>query len=278
MTAEKTALETGLYCVFGNPVNHSRSPDIHHAFAAQRSDAVQYEKREAPLDDFAGAVQTFREAGGQGANVTVPFKEQAFSLCDAITERADQAGAVNTLWWDGEQLHGDNTDGAGLVKDIRDNQGWSIHKKRVLILGAGGAVRGVLAPLLAEEPTLLRIANRTKEKAEALAANVMKGEGPPVLGGGLDNLMGQFDLVINAISAGLQGEMPALPDGLLAEGAVAYDMVYGNEPTPFLRWAEQQGASATADGLGMLVEQAAEAFEIWRGWRPDTAPVMASLR
>jgi len=208
----------------------------------------------------------------------VPFKEQAFALCDAITERADQAGAVNTLWWDGEQLHGDNTDGAGLVKDIRDNQGWSIRKKRVLILGAGGAVRGVLGPLLAEEPTLLRIANRTKEKAETLAANVMKGEGPPVLGGGLDNLMGQFDLVINAISAGLQGEMPALPDGLLAEGAVAYDMVYGNEPTPFLRWAEQQGASATADGLGMLVEQAAEAYEIWRGWRPDTAPVMASLR
>ncbi|MGB2336606.1 MAG: hypothetical protein ACPH5V_04800, partial [Alcanivorax sp.] len=167
---------------------------------------------------------------------------------------------------------------ASLVKDIRDNQGWSIRKKRVLILGAGGAVRGVLGPLLAEEPTLLRIANRTKEKAETLAANVMKGEGPPVLGGGLDNLMGQFDLVINAISAGLQGEMPALPDGLLAEGAVAYDMVYGNEPTPFLRWAEQQGAAATADGLGMLVEQAAEAFEIWRGWRPDTAPVMASLR
>ena len=164
------------------------------------------------------------------------------------------------------------------MKDIRDNQGWSIRKKRVLILGAGGAVRGVLGPLLAEEPTLLRIANRTKEKAETLAANVMKGEGPPVLGGGLDNLMGQFDLVINAISAGLQGEMPALPDGLLAEGAVAYDMVYGSEPTPFLRWAEQQGASATADGLGMLVEQAAEAFEIWRGWRPDTTPVMASLR
>jgi len=208
----------------------------------------------------------------------VPFKEQAFALCDAITERADQAGAVNTLWWDGEQLHGDNTDGAGLVKDICDNQGWSIRKKRVLILGAGGAVRGVLGPLLAEEPTLLRIANRTKEKAETLAANVMKGEGPPVLGGGLDNLMGEFDLVINAISAGLQGEMPALPDGLLADGAVAYDMVYGNEPTPFLRWAEQQGASATADGLGMLVEQAAEAYEIWRGWRPDTAPVMASLR
>ncbi|MGK0403887.1 shikimate dehydrogenase, partial [Alcanivorax borkumensis] len=216
--------------------------------------------------------------GGLGANVTVPFKEQAFALCDAITERADQAGAVNTLWWDGDQLHGDNTDGAGLVKDIRDNQGWTIRKKRVLILGAGGAVRGVLGPILAQEPTLLRIANRTKEKAEALAGNVMKGEGPPVLGGGLDNLMGQFDLVINAISAGLHGEMPALPDGLLAEGAVAYDMVYGSEPTPFMRWAEQQGAAATADGLGMLVEQAAEAFEIWRGWRPNTAPVMASLR
>jgi len=126
---------TALYCVFGNPVAHSRSPDIHHAFAAQRGDDLRYEKREAPLDDFAGAVNAFHEEGGLGANVTVPFKEQAFELCDAVTERAGQAGAVNTLWWDGEQLHGDNTDGAGLVKDIRDNQGWNIRKKRVLILG-----------------------------------------------------------------------------------------------------------------------------------------------
>tara|TARA_B100000676_G_C18001425_1_gene801123 strand:- start:3 stop:815 length:813 start_codon:yes stop_codon:yes gene_type:complete len=269
---------TALYCVFGNPVTHSRSPDIHHAFAAQRDDDLRYEKREAPLDDFAGAVKAFREEGGLGANVTVPFKEQAFNLCDAVTERAGQAGAVNTLWWDGDQLHGDNTDGAGMVKDIRDNLGWTLQGKRVLVLGAGGAVRGVMGPLLAEKPTLVRVANRTEEKAAILARAFMDGNNPPVLGSGLDNLTGQFDLVINAISAGLHGEMPALPDGLLAEGAVAYDMVYGSEPTPFMRWAAQQGAAATADGLGMLVEQAAEAFEIWRGWRPDTRPVIATLR
>lgn len=269
---------TALYCVFGNPVAHSRSPDIHHAFAAQRGDDLRYEKREAPLDDFAGAVNAFREEGGLGANVTVPFKEQAFDLCDAVAERADQAGAVNTLWWDGDQLHGDNTDGAGIVKDIRDNLRWAITGKRVLVLGAGGAVRGVMGPLLAEKPTLVRVANRTAEKAEILARGFMSGDNSPVLGSGLDNLMGQFDLVINAISAGLHGEMPDLPEGLLAEGAVAYDMVYGSEPTPFMRWAEQQGAAACADGLGMLVEQAAEAFEIWRGWRPDSAPVMSMLR
>jgi shikimate dehydrogenase len=264
--------------VFGNPVAHSRSPDIHHAFAAQRDDDLRYEKREAPLDDFIGTLKAFREEGGQGANVTVPFKEQAFDLCDAVTERAGQAGAVNTLWWDGDQLHGDNTDGAGLVKDIRDNLGWFIQGKRVLVLGAGGAVRGVMGPLLAQAPTLVRIANRTEEKAAVLARGFMDGKNPPVLGSGLDTLTGQFDLVINAISAGLHGEMPPLPEGLLAEGAVAYDMVYGSEPTPFMRWAQQQGAAAIADGLGMLVEQAAEAFEIWRGWRPDSAPVIAGLR
>ena len=193
---------TALYCVFGNPVAHSRSPDIHHAFAAQRGDDLRYEKREAPLDDFAGAVNAFHEEGGLGANVTVPFKEQAFDLCDAVTERAGLAGAVNTLWWDGEQLHGDNTDGAGMVKDIRDNLGWDIQGKRVLVLGAGGAVRGVMGPLLAEAPTLVRIANRTEEKAAILARGFMDGKNPPVLGSGLDTLTGQFDLVINAISAG----------------------------------------------------------------------------
>ena len=269
---------TALYCVFGNPVAHSRSPDIHHAFAAQRDDDLRYEKREPPLDDFAGTINAFREEGGLGANVTVPFKEQAFDLCNAVTERAGQAGAVNTLWWDGDQLNGDNTDGAGMVKDIRDNLGWAIQGKRVLVLGAGGAVRGVMGPLLAEKPTLVRVANRTAEKAEILARRFMSGDNSPVLGSGLDSLTGQFDLVINAISAGLHGEMPDLPEGLLAEGAVAYDMVYGSEPTPFMIWAEQQGAAATADGLGMLVEQAAEAFEIWRGWRPDSGPVMAMLR
>ena len=269
---------TDLYCVFGNPVSHSRSPDIHHAFAAQRGEDLRYEKRQAPLDGFADAVEQFWADGGKGANVTVPFKEQAFALCDAVTERAEHAGAVNTLWRDGERLHGDNTDGVGLVTDIRVNLGRELQGKRVLILGAGGAVRGVLAPLLTEKPTLVRIANRTAEKAEILARRVMGGDHPPVLGSGLDGLAGQFDVVINAISAGLHGEMPVLPEGLFADGALAYDMLYGAEPTPFMRWAKAQGGAQVADGLGMLVEQAAAAFQIWRGWQPQTAALMASLR
>ena len=271
-------MHNDLYAVVGNPISHSKSPRIHSLFARQTGEQLEYTAIQAPEDDFAGTVKGFFERGGKGLNITVPFKEQAFDLCDAVTERAGLAGAVNTLWWDGEQLHGDNTDGAGMVKDIRDNLGWDIQGKRVLVLGAGGAVRGVMGPLLAEAPTLVRIANRTEEKAAILARGFMDGKNPPVLGSGLDSLTGQFDLVINAISAGLHGDMPALPEGLLADDAVAYDMVYGSEPTPFMVWAQQQGAAATADGLGMLVEQAAEAFEIWRGWRPDSAPVIAGLR
>ena len=269
---------SALFCVFGHPIKHSRSPEIHEAFAAQKKQTLNYEKREAPLEDFAGSVKAFREEGGMGANVTVPFKEQAYALCDFVTERADQAGAVNTLWWDGEQLNGDNTDGAGIVNDMLNNQGWALEKKKVLILGAGGAVRGIMGPLLEQGPTLVRIANRTEEKAVTLAGQFMGGKNPPILGSSLDNLFGQFDVVINAISAGLHGEMPVLPESVSVEGAVAYDMVYGREATPFMRWAESKGAQATADGLGMLVEQAAEAFERWHGWRPETAPVIQMLR
>ena len=265
------------YAVFGNPVSHSRSPDIHHAFAAQRGDDLVYERIEAPVDGFPAAVAAFFDAGGRGANVTVPFKEQAFDLCDRLTERARQAGAVNTLWRVDGLLHGDNTDGAGLMADLRGNQGWALAGQRVLVLGAGGAVRGVLGPLLAQAPAEVVIANRTPARAEALVER-FAGQGVPLHAAALDQLHQPFDVLINAISAGLHGEMPALDPALVAPGSVACDMVYGAQPTPFMRWAEGLDAAAVCDGLGMLVEQAAEAFLVWRGWRPDTAPVLARLR
>lgn len=265
------------YCVFGNPVAHSKSPLIHHAFAEQRGDDLIYQTLEAPLNDFPATVSRFFDSGGKGANVTVPFKQEAYALCDQLTGRARQAGAVNTLWREQGQLHGDNTDGAGMLADIRHNLGWKVQQRRVLLLGAGGAMRGILGPLLERIPAQVLIANRTPEKAQTLA-ELFHGTGVPVYGSSLDGLRGEFDLVINGISAGLQGEMPPLRDGLLAPGAVVYDMVYGDQPTPFMRWAEQQGAIATADGLGMLVEQAAEAFQCWRGWRPDSQPVIQQLR
>lgn len=265
------------YAVFGNPVGHSRSPQIHRAFAAQRQQPISYERLEAPLDSFVTHVRHFFADEGKGANVTVPFKEDAFRLCQTHTERAKRAGAVNTLMLKGGHLHGDNTDGAGLVRDLRENLGWQLSGRRILILGAGGAVRGVLAPLLETAPAEITIANRTESKAEELAEQ-FQDMGIPVYGTGLAQPGHQYDVIINAISAGLHGDMPALPDDLLAERGVCYDMVYGDEPTPFLRWAETRGAAASADGLGMLVEQAAESFYGWHNWRPKTAPVIEALR
>lgn len=265
------------YAVFGNPVRHSRSPDIHHAFAAQTNDDLLYERIEAPLDGFAAALTAFFEAGGRGANVTVPFKEQAFELCEVLTERAQRAGAVNTIWREQGRLHGDNTDGPGLVADLRDNLGWPLAGQRLLVLGAGGAVRGVLGPLLEQQPAELVIANRTLARAQALAER-FADTGVPVRACVPAALTGPFDLLINAVSAGLQGEMPALPDGLVAPHSRAYDMVYGERPTPFMAWATGAGASESRDGLGMLVEQAAEAYCLWRGHRPATAAVLNVLR
>lgn len=265
------------YAVFGNPVAHSRSPEIHQAFARQGYDEITYERIEAPRDDFAGAVKEFFVHGGNGANVTLPFKEEAFRLCARTTERARRAEAVNTLWRDQDYgLHGDNTDGAGLVHDMRRNRHWRIEGTRILILGAGGAVRGVLGPLLTEEPDEVMIANRTVDKAEALAEH-FSGGGIPVYGCGLDELRGHFDVVINSISAGLHGELPPLPDELFSGRGCAYDMLYGAGDTAFVAWARPQ-VSEVADGLGMLVEQAAESWFMWRGARPDTAPVIRMLR
>ena len=264
-----------VFALFGNPVHHSRSPQIHTAFAAQREQPMDFRLILAPLDDFAGSVREFFSHGGVGANVTLPFKEQAWELCDELSDRARHAGAVNTLWQKDGRLYGDNTDGIGMVTDIRDNLAWPLSDQRILILGAGGAVRGVLGPLLDEHPAHIRIANRTAEKARELSL-IFAGHGVPVFGGGLDNLAGPYDLIINAISAGLGGSMPALPDKLIGPQTRCYDMIYGD--TPFLRWATQHGAVASADGLGMLVEQAAEAFSIWHGWRPQTRPVIEQMR
>jgi shikimate dehydrogenase len=263
------------YCVFGNPVAHSKSPRIHAEFARQTGQALSYEARLAEVNGFADAVRHFFAEGGKGCNVTVPFKEEAWRLAEQRSPRAEKAGAVNTMFQDAQgRLCGDNTDGVGLVRDLT-SAGVALRGKRLLVLGAGGAVRGVLGPLLAEQPQQLVIANRTREKAGELA-RLFRDEGP-VAASAFDALTGPFDLVINGTSASLQGELPPLPSNIFATGAHAYDMMYGAAPTVFLRWAANQGA-VTRDGLGMLAEQAAEAFRLWRGVSPDTAPVLTKLR
>lgn len=259
------------YAVFGNPIGHSKSPRIHAEFARQTGQDMRYTALLAPLDGFAECVAAFRAGGGMGANVTVPFKEQAHALCDTRTPRADAAGAVNTLSYTNGEALGDNTDGAGLVRDLITNLDLCLAGRRVLLMGAGGASRGVIAPLLAQSPELLFIVNRTPDKARDLARRF------DCQGGGYPELSGHaFDLVINATAASLAEELPPLPPGVFAPDALAYDMMYGRD-TPFLAFARDHGAR-TADGLGMLVEQAAEAFLLWRGVRPDTAPVIALLR
>ena len=265
------------YVVFGNPVGHSKSPAIHRLFAEQTGQALDYSTLLAPIDGFTDcALGFFKE--GLGANVTVPFKEQAFSLCSVLTPRAQRAGAVNMLSRlpDGG-LRGDNTDGVGLVRDLVDNAGVILQGKRILLLGAGGAVRGVIEPLLEQQPLSLVIANRTVEKAEQLAR--LFADLGPVAASGFDWLEEPVDIIINATSASLAGDLPPIASSLIEPGVtVCYDMMYGKEPTPFCRWASEQGARLSLDGFGMLVEQAAEAFLAWRGVRPDTAPVLAELR
>jgi len=265
------------YAVIGNPIAHSKSPEIHAAFARQTGQRMEYGRLLGSLDDFAGDVRAFIADGGRGLNVTVPFKQQAWALLADRSPRAESAGAVNTIIvLDDGRLHGDNTDGVGLVRDLADNQGFDFAGKRVLLLGAGGAARGVLGALLDAGPATLTIANRTAHKAVDLARAAGDDR---VEGCGLGDLAGRpFDLIVNATSSGRDGGVPALPAGLLAAGGWTYDMVYGDAPTPFCRWGEAQGAARALDGLGMLVEQAAESFRLWRGVRPDTGPVIAALR
>ena len=245
-------------------------------FAGQTGQAMSYTRLDAPLDGFRATALAFREQGGRGLNVTLPFKPEALALAERVSERAARAGAVNTLIFhpDG-MIEGDNTDGIGLMRDLLA-QGVPVSRRRVLILGAGGAVRGVLAPLLEAQPAALVIANRTPDKAAGLAADF--ADLGPVESCALDELQGQhFDLIINGTSASLAGELPPLPDDLLVPGGDAYDMAYGRQPTPFQRFAQEHGARLALDGLGMLVEQAAESFWRWRGVRPDTAPVRRAL-
>ncbi|SEO89706.1 shikimate dehydrogenase [Aquisalimonas asiatica] len=270
---------TDRYAVFGNPIAHSRSPWIHTRFAEQTGEDIEYSRQEVPTDGFAEAVELFQDKGGHGLNITVPFKEEAWSVADSRSPRAEACGAVNTLLFraDGGR-HGDNTDGEGLVRDLRDNHRITLQNRRILVLGAGGAVRGVLELLAAEHPALLLIANRTVSRAEGLVPLCREAADADACG--FDTLHDQppFDLIINGTSTGLSGGMPDLPEGIVGARTSAYDMVYGPEPTPFMRWAAEHGAARTLDGLGMLVEQAAESFRLWRGVSPDTAPIIRDLR
>lgn len=263
---------TDRYAVIGNPIEHSKSPQIHAAFARQTGQDMEYGRVLAPLDGFAATVQTLRAQGYRGCNVTVPFKLEAFALAVERSPRAQDAGAVNTLIFDGARLSGDNTDGAGLVADIVRNHGVKLAGARVLLLGAGGAARGVIRPLLEAAPAGLTLANRSPDKALELQRQFGKLQACDFAG-----LSGQqFDVVINATSAGLSDAALPVPATIFAAGGLAYDMMYGRR-TPFMQLAGEAGARV-ADGLGMLVEQAAEAFYLWRGVRPDTAPVIRQLR
>lgn len=269
------------YAVIGNPIAHSKSPLIHQAFAVQTGQHIDYSRVLAPLDGFAEIVMTMRDAGFKGANVTVPFKLEAFSLANQLTERAHDAGAVNTMILSDQGIIGDNTDGVGLVRDIQQNLGISFQAKRVLLIGAGGAAEGVLHPILEQQPQLLVIANRSLDKALSMVKKVEE-QGDfrfvSVNAYAFDDLHGQsFDIVINATSTGLSDTQLPLPADIFADGALAYDMMYGRE-TPFMQFARSHGAACIADGLGMLVEQAAESFYIWRQVRPSTLPVIAQLR
>jgi len=274
------------YAVIGNPIGHSKSPFIHASFAAQTGQTLQYEAIEAELDRFPETVRQFLAEGGKGMNVTVPFKLQAYELADRVSPRAESAKAVNTLILEADgSLTGDNTDGVGLVRDLNAHH-VSIQARRVLVIGAGGAVRGVLGPILEHQPARLLIVNRTVDKARELA-KIFAHANPGFVGNiegisfeALAERAGKetFDLVINGSSASLAKDLPPLPNGLFSKQAIAYDMAYGPERTVFQRWASEQGAIMALDGLGMLVEQAAESFFLWRGVRPNTADVLRSLR
>lgn len=279
------------YAVFGNPIAHSLSPAIHAQFAEQTQQAIHYQKQCIPVDNFDHAVRQFFAQGGGGLNITVPFKVNAFELVDQLTVRAKAAGAINTMWQgDDGQLWGDNTDGCGLMRDITENLGWAVEDKSVLVLGAGGAVRGILQPLTELAPKQIIIANRTPEKAQALAQAFSNNQTPDPhqasntqidwLAGGFDLLsqLDSVDVIINGTSASLGGDLPPLTSQLLHSNTQCYDMMYGAKPTVFLEWALANGCTAVSDGLGMLVEQAAEAFFLWRSVRPNTEQVIKAQR
>ena len=270
---------TDRYAVIGNPISHSKSPLIHRLFAAQTGQDIQYEAIEAPLDGFAETIKKLKCDGYRGCNITVPFKLEAWQLAQQLTPRAKLAEAVNTLIFQADEIHGDNTDGAGLVRDIQRNLGYVLQHKKILLLGAGGAAQGVLYPLLNTRPALLLISNRTIDKAIHLknkAQQISAFTEIDIRAESFSQLTTSFDVVINATSSGLSDSEIPLPTSVFAPDALAYDMMYGRE-TPFLKFARERGAQQ-ADGLGMLVEQAAESFEIWRGVTPDSQAVLKQLR
>lgn len=269
------------FAVVGNPIAHSRSPAIHQEFGRQLGIALSYETLLAPIDGFAAAITAFFDQGGSGLNITLPFKEEAFALASAnLSERAQLAGAVNTLWMKDGRLHGCNTDGVGLLDDIQ-RLGVSIAGKRILLVGAGGAAKGVVYPLLHAQCAALRIVNRNAARAHELhahAASLLPQFTAQLSAGGLDDAQGQWDIVLNATSSSLSSQAPNLPGVDYARGALAYDLVYAAEPTAFMQQAKTKGAQYVADGLGMLVAQAAASFAIWHGRTPDITPVLALLR
>jgi shikimate dehydrogenase len=263
------------YAVFGNPIEHSKSPAIHAAFAASVGHTIDYSKQLAPLDGFAHAIRNFIAAGGKGANITMPFKLEAFALATHKTEQAERAGAVNALKFIGDEIHAQNFDGVGLVNDIQANLGFVLKGKRVLLLGAGGATRGAILPILDQKPDALVIANRTPEKAQALVGQ-FQGVGQ-LETASLDTLRTPFDVVLNATSASVSGNCPQIAPHVFGPNTLAYDLMYGKGLTPFLRLAQQANVKHVADGVGMLVEQAAEAYHWWRGVRPQTNSVIKSM-
>lgn len=267
---------TDRYAVIGNPIGHSKSPLIHGAFAQATGQDIQYTAIEGPLDGFRATVEAFIANGGKGMNVTIPFKLQAFEIATDPMESARLAGAVNALKFEGGRIYAQNFDGLGLVNDIQHNLGVSLAGKRVLICGAGGATRGAILPIAAQQPAVIAVANRTAAKAHRLKADFAAHT--TLQTGGYDELAGEtFDVILNATSTGLSKDALPLPSGVFAPGALAYDLVYGKGMTTFLQQAQAAGVTQLADGIGMLVEQAAEAFEWWRGVRPDTKPVINRL-
>jgi len=267
-----------LFAVFGNPIGHSKSPQIHTLFARQFGIDIDYRAIEPALDGFAEAVTSFRDEGASGCNVTVPFKQAAWNLADNKSGRAELAGAVNTLRFEEDgSIFGENTDGVGLLRDLTLNLDIQLFQKKILVLGAGGAVRGILGAVVEQAPNKLVLANRTVDKAVELA-KIFSTIGP-VEPRGFDELQEErFDIVINATAASLSGDVPPVPEGIFSEDALAYDLMYSDQPTAFMQWANSNGVRSVSDGLGMLVEQAAESFSIWLGFQPQTEPVISSLR
>lgn len=265
------------YGVMGYPVSHSRSPVIHRLFAAQTNQDIQYELLQVSPEKLETAVRQFQRTSGKGLNITVPHKSEVVRLVDQLSERASTAGAVNTLTFKDGEIHGDNTDGFGLLRDLAVNLELTLEGANILVLGAGGATRGIIGPLLEMQPASLRIANRTLGKAQALADHFSRSGPVTACRFNVVPVTENYDLIINATSAGLHGDEPPYPAAAVSENTICYDLSYGLKPTPFSVWAREQGAAQSVMGWGMLVEQAAESFRIWRDVRPDTAEVLRHL-